>query len=129
MDNGIWLFTTNSEWQQAEDLLEPHRHLNDWDAEAKAAGYSARTKYPQQDTTPLALEIYRGKDAGPAPLFLVNVTTSSNYETAYAESVPALMELLARWTPVVQGAAIGKLAGELEDQRVIPSVARCLDPR
>ncbi|MET7784707.1 hypothetical protein ABZT28_55455 [Streptomyces sp. NPDC005388] len=57
-----------------------------------------------------------GKDDGPTPLFLVNVTTDSFYETVCAESVPALMELLARWTPVVQGAAIGKLAGELGDK-------------
>ncbi|WP_330293507.1 hypothetical protein [Streptomyces sp. NBC_00576] len=61
---------------------------------------------------------------GPMPLFLVNVITDSFYETVYAESVPALMELLARWTPVVQGAAIGKVAGELDDKGVIPSMSR-----
>ncbi|MGW7276202.1 hypothetical protein ACWGH5_37575 [Streptomyces sp. NPDC054864] len=36
---------------------------------------------------------------------MINVTTASFYETVSAEGVPALMELLARWTPVVQGAA------------------------
>lgn len=126
MDKGIWLFTTNGEWQQAEDPLAPHQHLEDWDEQRKAAGYSSWTRFPQQDTTPLALEIYRGPDTGPGPLFLVNVSTDSFYETVYAESVPALMEVLARWAPVVQGAAIGKLAGELDDKGVIPSVSRRL---
>ncbi|MFE2736237.1 hypothetical protein [Streptomyces sp. NPDC059349] len=68
-------------------------------------------------------------NAGPGPLFLVNVCTAGYYEMVYAESVPALMELLARWTPVVQGAAIGKLAGELDDKGVIPSIARRLDAK
>ncbi|MFE4716629.1 hypothetical protein ACFRLW_09275, partial [Streptomyces sp. NPDC056728] len=118
MDKGIWVFTTNGEWRQAEDPLGPHRHLDDWEGELAAAGYSSWTSFPQQDTTPLVLEVYRGMNAGPGPLFLVNVCTAGYYETVYAESVPALMELLARWTPVVQGAAIGKLAGELDDKGV-----------
>ncbi|MFE3547421.1 hypothetical protein ACFXN2_01990 [Streptomyces kronopolitis] len=126
MDNKIWIFTTTGEWQQAEDPLEAHRHLDDWEAEAKAAGYSSWTSFPRQDTTPLALEIYRGKDVGAGPLFLVNVSTSTFYETVYAESVPALMELLARWTPVVHGAALGALAGQLDDKSLIPSLARRL---
>ncbi|HSX97608.1 MAG TPA: hypothetical protein VLG91_09475 [Streptomyces sp.] len=82
MDKGIWLFTTNGEWQQAKDLLAPHEHLDDWDQQRKAAGYASWTRFPLQDTTPLALEIYRGTDTGPGPLFLVNVTTDSNYETS-----------------------------------------------
>ncbi|MET8956267.1 hypothetical protein [Streptomyces sp. NPDC004533] len=126
MDNRTWVFTTNGEWQRAEDPLAPHRHLDDWEAERKAAGYSSWTSFPQEETTPLSLEIYRGENAGSAPLFLVNVTTSSFYETVYAESVPALMELLGRWTPVVQGAALGQLAGQLADKNAILSVARRL---
>ncbi|MFF7097993.1 hypothetical protein ACFY9A_37260 [Streptomyces rubradiris] len=124
MDRRIWIFTVSGEWQQGQDPLEPHRHLDDWEAEAKAAGYLSWTRFPEQDTTPLALEIYRGTDSGPGPMFLVNVSTSSFYETVYAESVPALMELLARWTPVVQGAAIGQLAGEINVKDVIPSISR-----
>ncbi|MGW2394005.1 hypothetical protein ACWCYK_31605 [Streptomyces lydicamycinicus] len=129
MDNKIWVFTTTGEWQQAEDPLAPHRHLDDWEAEVKAAGYSSWTKFPEQDTTPLALEIYRSEKAGSELLFIVNVSTSSFYETVYAESVPALMELLARWTPVVQGAALGALAGQLDDKGVITSVARSLNAK
>ncbi|MFC8095335.1 hypothetical protein [Streptomyces sp. NPDC057301] len=125
MDKQIWVFTTNGEWQQTEDPLAPHRHLDDWTEQAKAAGYSFWTSFPEQDTTPLALEIYRSEDDGPAPMFLVNVSTSSYYETVYAESVPAVMELLARWTPVVQGAAFGRLAGQLDGK--VPSIARRLD--
>ncbi|MDP9612851.1 hypothetical protein [Streptomyces demainii] len=124
MDNKIWVFTTNGEWRQAEDPLVSHRHLDDWEAEVKAAGYSSWAKFPQQDATPLALEIYRSDKAGSELLFIVNVSTSSYYETVYAESVPALMELLGRWTPVVQGAALGALAGQLNDKGVITSVAR-----
>lgn len=92
----------------------------------KAAGYSLWTKFPQQDTTPLAPEIYRSQKAGSELEFIVNVSTSSHYETVYAESVPALTELWARWTPVVQGAALGALAGQLDDKDVVPSPARRL---
>ncbi|MGW4995950.1 hypothetical protein ACWEQ3_52000 [Streptomyces mirabilis] len=126
MDKHLWLLTTEGEWRQTQDPLAAHRHLEDWNAEVKAAGYVLWTSFPQQDTTPVALEVYRGEEAGPAPLFLVNVSTSSFYETVCAESVPALMELLARWTPVVQGAAVGRLAGQLEDEHVIRSAARRL---
>ncbi|MGW0423871.1 hypothetical protein [Streptomyces sp. NPDC003015] len=56
----------------------------------------------------------------------MNVSTSSFYETVCAESVPALMDLLARRTPVIQGAAVGKLAGQLDDQDVIRAAARRL---
>ncbi|MFF9512164.1 hypothetical protein ACF1BU_37255 [Streptomyces sp. NPDC014724] len=126
MDNKIWVFTTHGEWRQADDPLASHRHLDDWEAEVKAAGYSSWTKFPQQDTTPIALEIYRSEKAGSELEFIVNVSTSSYYETVYAESVPALMELLARWTPVVQGAALGALAGQLDDKGVVPSLARRL---
>ncbi|WP_336053985.1 hypothetical protein [Streptomyces sp. CA2R101] len=129
MDDKIWVFTTTGEWQQAEDPLAPHRHLDDWEAQVKTAGYSSWTKFPKQDTTPLALEIYRSEKAGSELLFIVNVSTSSFYETVYAESVPALMELLARWTPVVQGAALGALAGQLDDKGVITSVARNLNAK
>ncbi|WP_171117026.1 MULTISPECIES: hypothetical protein [unclassified Streptomyces] len=129
MDKGIWLFTTNGEWQQAEDPLAPHQHLDDWNEQRKAAGYASWSSFPGLDAAPLGLEIYRGQDDGPMLLFLVNVTTDSFYETVYAESVPALMELLARWTPVVQGAAIGKLAGEFEGKGVIPSISRHPDAK
>ncbi|WP_261801588.1 hypothetical protein [Streptomyces sp. ISID311] len=33
MSNGIWVFSTNSEWRQAKDPLASHRHLDDWEAE------------------------------------------------------------------------------------------------
>ncbi|TXC99713.1 hypothetical protein [Streptomyces sp. ISID311] len=58
------------------------------------------------------------------PLFLVNVNTHSFYETVYTESVPALMELLARWVPAVQGAAFSTLAGLLEENNVARSMPR-----
>ncbi|WP_329529664.1 hypothetical protein [Streptomyces sp. NBC_01462] len=129
MDKQTWVMGTNGQWRQEQDPLAEHRHLEDWNAEAKAAGYVAWTSFPQQDISPLRLEVYRGADSEPGPLFLVNVVTLGYYETVYAESTPALMELLARWTPVVQGAAISQLAGDLEDRKVITTALEALTAR
>ncbi|MFE2273341.1 hypothetical protein ACFXB4_29415 [Streptomyces lavendulae] len=126
MSNEIWVFSMNGEWRQADDPLASHRHLDDWEKERRAAGYSSWADFPKQDMTPLRLEIYRGQDAGPMPLFLINVSTHSFYETVYADSVPALMELLARWVPAVQGAAVSDLLGQMEENDVVRTLPRRL---
>ncbi|MCX4920211.1 hypothetical protein [Streptomyces sp. NBC_00687] len=129
MDTQIWVMGTNGQWRQEKDPLAQYRHLEDWNAEAKAAGYVSWTSFPQPDVLPIGLEVYRGTDADPGPLFLVNVVTPAFYETVYAESAPALMDLLARWTPVVQGAAVSRVAGDLEDKDVILAALRALTAR
>ncbi|MGA4953723.1 hypothetical protein [Streptomyces lydicamycinicus] len=124
MDNKRWVFTTAGDWQQTTNPLTPHRHLVSFEAQLKAAGYTEWTSFPHEEFAVLSLQVYRNSDTE-LP-YMVSLATPTTWEVVYAESLPAMMDLLARWTPTVQGAALSYLAGQLNDNDVIPALVRHL---
>lgn len=90
----------------------------DWMAAVAAAGYEAwlSTASPEGGDTigylPLVLRVFRRRDT---PRFLIDIDSEDGYETVYAEGLPDLMDLLARWLPAVQGAAAAAFLGGLAD--------------
>ncbi|MGZ9935869.1 hypothetical protein ACXNSR_39020 (plasmid) [Streptomyces sp. NC-S4] len=120
-----FMLTTSDQWIELEsDPLARFEHLNDPDEAGKKAGYSEWGTLSERDLTPLWLEIYRrngGLDADPE--FMVVICNHGVYETVYAESAPAMMNLQARWAPAIQAAAVTGLLGELENDRTYSSFA------
>ncbi|MGW7640418.1 hypothetical protein [Streptomyces decoyicus] len=51
------------------------------------------------------------------PEFMVVICNHCYYQTVYAESTPAMMNVQARWAPAIQAAAVTQLVGELEDSK------------
>ncbi|RSS57476.1 hypothetical protein EF909_16165 [Streptomyces sp. WAC01280] len=114
------MLTTDGSWNQLEaDPLEPYEELNDWDEGVKAAGYHRWSSFGCRDDNPLWLEVYRryGKPELTVPLFMIVVSARHHYEVVYAESLPAMMDLQARWAPALQAAAVTELLGRLDDPR------------
>ncbi|MFF4735069.1 hypothetical protein ACFY2W_04085 [Streptomyces sp. NPDC001262] len=88
----------------------------DWRVAVDAAGYEPwfSTDSPEGGDTagylPLVLHVFRRRDT---PRFLIELDSEGGYETAYAEELPDAMDLLARWLPAVQGAAVVAFFGGL----------------
>ncbi|MFJ5680745.1 hypothetical protein [Streptomyces sp. NPDC093097] len=53
--------------------------------------------------------------------FLIDIDNEiTGYETVYADDVPDVMDLLARWLPAIQGAAVTALLGGMADNTRAP---------
>lgn len=48
-------------------------------------------------------------------MFCICISTHQMQETVYAQSTPALMDLLDRWAPAMQSAAIVGVLGDLNE--------------
>jgi hypothetical protein len=112
------MLTTAGHWLELDtDPLAPFQHIDDWEEGVEKAGYFQWGTMSRKDRTPLWLEIYRRNHEcdGPQPMFMVLVANLNFFETVYAESVPAMMDLQARWAPAIQAATVTELLGDLED--------------
>ncbi|MEU1867849.1 hypothetical protein [Streptomyces gardneri] len=113
------MLTTDGTWRQLPtDPLAPFEELDDWDKAIEAAGYYKWGVLGRPDETPLWLDIYRRKTTPglTVPFCLAVISNHGFYETVYAESLPAMMDLQTRWAPAIQAAAITDLLGKLDDR-------------
>ncbi|MFE7302945.1 hypothetical protein [Streptomyces sp. NPDC057579] len=111
------LFTTGGKWVDLDVSPVPAgAEGSDFDQDLRRAGYREWESFPEQgNTTTLRLEVSRQvQPSRTKPLFCICVNVVAAYEVVYAESVPALMQLLSQWLPAVQGAAVTQLLGSLE---------------
>lgn len=111
------MLTVAGQWVElASDPLAPFADIPDGDEQCKAAGYTAWGTLGPKDMCPLWLEVFRrngGQDSDPQ--FMVVICNHGYYETVYADSPPAMMNVQAQWAPMIQAAAVTHLLGELED--------------
>lgn len=121
------LFTTAGSWAALNrDPMPGAAVLDaDFDTERERAGYEPWGRYPDTELDPdLWLEVYRhGFPTAELPQFCISVDTRARGEVVYAESTPALMDLLARWMPAVQGAMLSAALEQLD-----PVVAKYASP-
>ncbi|MEU6331997.1 hypothetical protein ABZ851_32790 [Streptomyces sp. NPDC047049] len=112
-----FMLTTTDQWIELEsDPLARFAHIPDHETSTKKAGYSEWGTLSRKDLTPLWLEIYHRTDGLDSdPEFMVVICNHHFFQTVYAESAPALMNLQARWAPAIQAAAVTQVLGELED--------------
>ena len=112
------MFTTDGNWVELDvDPVSPAGVAGaGFDEELGRAGYGEWAGFPAQEATPIRLEITRHEQPSQTkPMFRICVCTAPRHEVVYAESVPALMQLLSLWVPAVQGAAVGQLLGDLDE--------------
>ncbi|MFJ2598760.1 hypothetical protein [Streptomyces erythrochromogenes] len=120
-----FMLTTSDRWVELEaDPIARFAHIKDHAEAVKQAGYSEWGTLSQKDLTPLWLEIYRrhgGLDTDPE--YMVVICNHGVWDTVYAESTPAMMNLQTRWAPAIQAAAVTGLLGELENDRTFSTFA------
>lgn len=118
-----YVFTTDGRW-----LPLPNNPLTEaagvdpgdgFEEQVKKAGYSEWARFGGAEMVPVWLQVWRrGRDEGKqrrALEYLVSVDTTMSWDIVFAESTPALMELLARWVPVVERATVTQLLNELDE--------------
>ncbi|SOD67410.1 hypothetical protein SAMN06297387_1318 [Streptomyces zhaozhouensis] len=126
MTSSPFLFTTKGTWTSLESDpvfdrpgVDPH---DDCDKVVKEAGYSPWTSYPRRDLAPMWLEIWVDDRLEPQlPKYRIEVSGPDTYDVVYAESTPALMELLSRWAPAIQSAAVTDLIASLNEHKPLQS--------
>ncbi|MFD5658641.1 hypothetical protein [Streptomyces hirsutus] len=120
-----FMLTTADQWVELEsDPLARFEHIPDHEEGVRKAGYSEWGTMSRKDLTPLWLEIYHRTDGLDSdPEFMVVICNHGFYQTVYAESTPAMMNLQARWAPAIQAAAVTELLGDLEDSKTFSSFA------
>ncbi|MFB8020762.1 hypothetical protein ACFC36_19580 [Streptomyces rubiginosohelvolus] len=85
----------------------------DWDKALKALGFELWMSNDGMtgclDLLPLSLRLWSRREA---PRFLIEVNTVDAFDHVLAYDLPAAMEVLARWAPVVQSLAVAGLIGD-----------------
>ncbi|MET8661646.1 hypothetical protein [Streptomyces griseus] len=108
----------------------------DWDRALTALGFGLWMSTDGMtgclDMLPLSLRLWSRREA---PRFLVEVSTVDAFDHVLAHDLPAAMEVLARWAPVVQSLAVAGLIGDanqldnLERSTLIGLVRQALGQR
>lgn len=85
----------------------------EWDKALKALGFELWMSTDGMtgclDALPLSLRLWARSEA---PRFLVEVNTLDAFDHVLAHDLPAAMEVLARWAPVIQSLAVAGLIGD-----------------
>lgn len=84
----------------------------DFEESLAAGGWEIFAQFGN-DATGLGIAVYR-RWSGPDPRFLVEVSTSTSYDYVAATDFADAMEVLSRWTPLVQYSLLGQIAGDAE---------------
>ncbi|MEV8455560.1 hypothetical protein AB0467_28280 [Streptomyces sp. NPDC052095] len=93
----------------------PLFEASDWDAALKELGFEPWTVTDGLcgeglDLLPLSIRVWRRQAL---PRFIVEVNTLDAYDPVFAADLPDLMELLARWSPAIQGLAVANLLADV----------------
>ncbi|MFE5871693.1 hypothetical protein ACFQ6V_24015 [Streptomyces roseifaciens] len=107
------LLYTGGEWTRVPD---PFREAPDWFTAVKEAGYSEFFASGDDVTNTLAIKVYTGRTD-----YLVEVASIAGCEVVFAATLPDVMDLLAKWIPVVNAVTLGNLLSALDS--VNPSLS------
>ncbi|MFI9231349.1 hypothetical protein [Streptomyces rimosus] len=100
------LLYRDGKWTRFQSPLS--RSAEDWDAAVEQAGYEEFFSSGEADVNVLVIKVHKG-----ASDYLIELESISRYEYVFAATLPDVMDLLAKWMPVVSAVVTGNLLNEL----------------